>query len=55
MCIGAAFAKLESVLILASIVQKFRLSPVPGWQLRLNPAVVLRPKGGVPMDLEYRG
>ena len=54
MCIGAGFAKIEATLILAAIVQKFRLTPVPKWRLRLDPAVVLRPKGGVPMRLEER-
>lgn len=54
MCIGAGFAKMEAALILAAIVQRFRLSPAPGWHLRLDPGVVLRPKGGVPMRLERR-
>lgn len=45
MCIGAAFCQMEAALILAAVLQEFRLTPASGWRLRLDPAVVLRPKG----------
>lgn len=53
-CIGNQFAMVESVLLLATIAQKFR------WKLTLGrdptplPQITLRPKEGVPARLERR-
>lgn len=54
-CIGNTFALLEAVMMLASVVQKFRLSPVSGHSVEILPAVTLRAKHGVLMNLEPRG
>jgi cytochrome P450 len=54
MCIGAGLAKVEAALILAAIVQRFRLTPKPGWKLQLDPGLVIRPKSGVWMNLRER-
>jgi cytochrome P450 len=54
MCIGAGLAKVEAALILATIVQRFRLAPKPGWKLQLDPGLVIRPKSGVWMNPRER-
>ncbi|MFZ8360714.1 cytochrome P450, partial [Staphylococcus aureus] len=38
-CIGGHFAMLETVLFLAAIVRRFRLTLVPGQKIRLVPSV----------------
>lgn len=44
-CIGNHFAMMEATLILAIIVQRFRLELLPGEHLELSPSVTLRQKG----------
>jgi cytochrome P450 len=52
-CIGNAFAMMEAVLLLATIVQRTRL--VPEKPLSFRPSVTLRPSGPVRMRVErYR-
>ncbi len=46
-CIGSGFAILESQIILATILKRFRLDLVPGHPLVPDPAITLRPKYGV--------
>lgn len=46
-CIGEGFAWTEAVLGLATIVRRWRLRPVPGRPLRLDPLITLRPRGGL--------
>jgi cytochrome P450 len=53
-CIGNHFALLEGVLILATICQRYRLTPAPGFTLQLLPSITLRPRGGVRMVLTER-
>jgi cytochrome P450 len=54
-CIGNHFALLEAALVLAMLVQRWELSAVPGFKLRLAPAVTLRPApGGVPVHIRRR-
>jgi len=48
-CIGMPFAQLEAKLLLATILQHYRLQLVPDYRLQLVPLVTLRPKHGVPM------
>jgi cytochrome P450 len=48
-CIGNHFAMMEGVLILATICQRYRMTPAPGFTLQLLPSITLRPKGGVRM------
>jgi cytochrome P450 len=44
-CIGNHFALMEATLLLAMIVQRFRVELLPGEKLELAPAVTLRQKG----------
>jgi cytochrome P450 len=50
-CIGNTFALMESVLLLAVFLQKYRLDLVPGHPVELEPLVTLRPKHGVMMTI----
>ena len=54
MCIGEGFAWTEAVLALASIVQQWRLRPVPQRPLRLDPLITLRPRDGLWLRPEAR-
>ena len=54
LCIGSYFATMEAVLVLATVAQRFRLRAVPGRKVELQPAMSLRPRGGVWMSLERR-
>lgn len=53
-CIGNHMAEMEAHLVLATMLQRFRASLVPGHRLALDPSVTLRPRGGMPMTLELR-
>jgi cytochrome P450 len=53
-CIGASFAMMEAVLVLATIAQRFQLSPVRGQPVEPVPSMTLRPKGGIWMELRER-
>jgi cytochrome P450 len=55
MCVGEHFARLEGVLVLATIAQRWRLDLVPGHRVELQPVVTLRPKHGMAMTTEQRG
>ncbi len=44
----------EATLLLASIVQRYRLSLVPGTRVELEPLITLRPKGHLMMTLTQR-
>jgi cytochrome P450 len=50
-CIGNGFALMEAQLVLASLVQRFRLDLVPGHRVELHAAVTLRPRHGMRMTL----
>jgi cytochrome P450 len=54
-CLGHEFAMLEMLIIVAVVVQRFRLALVPGHPVAPQPMVTLRPQHGVPMNLERRG
>lgn len=53
-CIGAPFANLEMLIVLASIVARFRLRLTQGAVVEAEPLVTLRPRHGMPMLLERR-
>ena len=55
-CIGEGLAWMEGVLVLATILRDWRLSPEPGGPAKLpvSPSVNLRPKQGVPLLLRRR-
>ncbi|MGB8654563.1 MAG: cytochrome P450 [Candidatus Acidiferrales bacterium] len=53
-CVGAGFAMMEAVLLLATIAQRFSLRSAPGSRAEVFPSVTLRPKSGVFMSLHAR-
>ncbi len=56
-CIGEGLAWMEGVLALATIFQSWRLTPAAGHDgpIRIEPAISLRPKGPVPLQVMRRG
>jgi cytochrome P450 len=53
-CIGNNLAMTEAVLILATVAQRYRLTPAPGRPIELVPSITLRPKHGIPMVASRR-
>jgi cytochrome P450 len=53
-CIGAAFAMAEAMLILATIAQHHRLRLKPGFPVEPQGLITLRPRHGMKMTLEKR-
>jgi cytochrome P450 len=53
-CIGAAFAITEAILILATITQRYRLHLKPGHQVAPRGLITLRPRHGMAMIVERR-
>jgi cytochrome P450 len=53
-CIGAGFALMEAILLLATIAQHFRLALAPGQTIEKLPSVTLRPKSGIRVILHRR-
>jgi cytochrome P450 len=51
-CIGASFALQEAVIILATLLARFRLSPIPGREPKPVMILTLRPEGGVWLKVE---
>lgn len=54
MCIGNTFAMTEAILIMAMLVQRFRLSHEPDHIVEMEPLITLRPKYGMRMRLTER-
>jgi cytochrome P450 len=54
-CVGASFAMMEMILVLATIGQRYRLELVPGHSVETYPAMSLRPKYGVKVVVKRRG
>ncbi|HZV01739.1 MAG TPA: cytochrome P450 [Planctomycetota bacterium] len=46
-CVGMHFALLEATLVLACVLQKFRIELVPDHPVELQPSVTLRPRYGI--------
>ena len=53
-CIGDSFARMEGVLVLASIAQQFRLTLAPGQTIVPEPRMTLRPRNGIMMRIQQR-
>ena len=53
-CIGAAFAMTEAILILATVAQRYRLCLKAGHPIEPRGLITLRPRHGLPMTLERR-
>jgi cytochrome P450 len=53
-CIGDHFAKMESLIILATLLRKFTPELVPGQRIEMETSVTLRPKHGILMTLSAR-
>jgi cytochrome P450 len=51
---GGHFAKMEGILVLASIAQRYRLSLIPGQTIVPEPKMTLRPKHGLIMRIQRR-
>lgn len=54
-CMGATFALQEAALILASMVRRFKLEPVPGEVPKPVGRLTIRPSGGLRLKLTPRG
>jgi len=54
-CIGAAFAMAEAMLLLATIAQRYRLRLKPGFAVEPQGLITLRARYGMRMLLERRG
>ena len=54
-CIGASFAIQEAVIVLATLVARFRFTPVPGKVPKPVLILTLRPEGGVWLKIERAG
>jgi cytochrome P450 len=55
LCIGMGFAKMEGVLLLATIGRRWRMRLVPGQRVEPHPRITLRPRDGVRVILTKRG
>ena len=53
-CIGANFAMIEAVVIIATLVRAFRFQTVPGHKARPIARLTLRPAGGIPLLIAAR-
>ena len=52
--VGNTFAMLETVLVLATLAQRYRFTLRPGHQVTPVPTFTLRPQGGLPAVLAAR-
>jgi cytochrome P450 len=53
LCIGSEFALMEAQLVIAMVVQRYRLALVPGRVVEPEVRLTLRPRGGLPATLEH--
>lgn len=54
LCIGKAFAMMESVLVVSRMLQRYEIELADGARIEPEPLVTLRPKHGVPVVLRPR-
>ncbi len=50
-CLGARFAMLEAMIVIAKVMQRFHLDIVPGQNISPEPMITLRPRGKLLMRL----
>jgi len=48
-CIGNSFAMMEHAIVLATAMRHWRIESIPGHEVRTEPRITLRPRGGLPM------
>jgi cytochrome P450 len=53
-CIGQMLAMNETILILATLAQRFRLRLRPGHEVQIQNRITIRPRGGLPMLISRR-
>ncbi|HEV2149383.1 MAG TPA: cytochrome P450 [Longimicrobiaceae bacterium] len=53
-CIGEGFAWAEGILVLATLARRWRVRPVPGHPVEMEPTITLRPRHGIRAVLERR-
>lgn len=53
-CIGNHFSVMEARLVLGALTRRVRLNLVSGHRVLPDPQITLRPKGGLPMTVEFR-
>lgn len=53
-CVGARFATVEALTILALWLRSWRFSPAPRREVQVSGMVTLRPKGGLPLSFRPR-
>jgi cytochrome P450 len=53
-CIGNSFAMMEHAIVLATAARRWRLESIPGHEVRTEPRITLRPRGGLPMRVMLR-
>jgi cytochrome P450 len=51
-CVGAGFAMMEAILLLATMAQRYRMTLVAKRKVKLLPSVTLRPRNGIQMVLQ---
>lgn len=54
LCLGFRFAQIESVVAIAMVLQRYRLSLVPGQHITPLPIITLRPNGSVLFNIKLR-
>ncbi|MDX1600434.1 MAG: cytochrome P450, partial [Anaerolineales bacterium] len=54
LCIGGGFALMEAKMVVAAVVQRFRLKLANRQPVQPEPLVTLRPAGGLPMEVRAR-
>ena len=55
LCVGARFAMIEALTVLAHWLREWSFAPTPGREVRLSGMVTLRPAGGLPLVVGDRG
>ncbi len=53
-CVGESFAWTEATVLLSTLARRWRPKLADGYELRLRPAITLRPAGPLPMTLAAR-